>query len=133
MTACPHTFRRWPRTGGGVIDRIGAGAERYSTNYGKYTRENEWAETGLRYPTTIRKAAGERGLHPTQKPVRLLEYLLNTYTQPGAVILDCCMGSGSTGVAAANTGRNFIGIERDPDIFARACERINLTVFPAPR
>ena len=63
-------------------------------------------------------------LHPTQKPVSLLEYLIHTYTNEGETVLDNCMGSGSTGVAALNTGRNFIGIELDPDYFAIAKGRI---------
>lgn len=54
-----------------------------------------------------------RGLHPTQKPVALFEYLIKTYTQPGAVVLDNCAGSGTTGVAAMNTGRQFVLIERE--------------------
>ena len=67
---------------------------------------------------------GERGLHPTQKPVALMEYLIRTYTNPGETVLDFTMGSGTTGCAAANTGRRFIGIERDPDYFAAAQARI---------
>lgn len=66
----------------------------------------------------------ERGLHPTQKPVTLLEYLIKTYTFEGETVLDFTMGSGSTGVACVNTGRNFIGIERDDKYFEIAKERI---------
>ncbi len=62
--------------------------------------------------------------HPTQKPVALMEYLIRTYTNPEETVLDFTMGSGTTGVAAVNTGRNFIGIERDPDYFAIAEKRI---------
>ncbi len=64
-------------------------------------------------------------LHPTQKPVNLLEYLIKTYTQDGDVVADITCGSGSTGVAAINTGRKFIGIELDPDYFKIAEQRIN--------
>jgi site-specific DNA-methyltransferase (adenine-specific) len=64
------------------------------------------------------------GLHPTQKPVALLEYLVKTYTNPGELVLDCTMGSGTTGVACLNTGRRFVGIELDPGYFAIAQERI---------
>jgi len=81
------------------------------------------------YPSSIVKfssrAAGSRGLHPTQKPVALMEYLIRTYTQEGDVVLDNCMGSGTTGVACANTGRRFVGIERDDKYFAIASERIS--------
>ena len=63
-------------------------------------------------------------VHPTQKPVALLEYLIKTYTNPGETVLDNCMGSGSTGVACANTQRKFIGIEKDEKYFAVATQRI---------
>lgn len=64
-------------------------------------------------------------LHPTQKPVELLEYLIKTYANVGETVLDSCMGSGSTGVACVNTNRNFIGIELDNQCFDIAKERIN--------
>ena len=79
---------------------------------------------GLRHPKTIQKFNRDRGLHPTQKPVALLEYLIKTYTNEGATVLDNCMGSGSTGVACVNTGRNFIGMELDKKYFNIAKERI---------
>lgn len=63
-------------------------------------------------------------VHPTQKPVALLEYLIKTYTNEGDTVLDNCMGSGSTGVACVNTGRNFIGMELDENYFAVAKSRI---------
>lgn len=69
----------------------------------------------------IRKGA----LHPTQKPVELIEYLLKTYTIEGGVILDNCMGSGTTGVACKHLNRSFIGIEKDEKYFSIAKERIN--------
>jgi site-specific DNA-methyltransferase (adenine-specific) len=62
--------------------------------------------------------------HPTQKPVALLEYLVKTYTNQGYVVLDNCMGSGSTGIACVNTGRRFIGMELDENYFNIAKERI---------
>ena len=64
------------------------------------------------------------GFHPTQKPVLLLEDLVKTYTNPGDLVLDNCMGSGSTGVACVNTGRRFIGMELDKQFFDIAKERI---------
>lgn len=66
----------------------------------------------------------ELGLHPTQKPVALMEYLIRTYTHEGETVLDSTMGSGTTGVACVNTGRAFIGIERDETYFAIAEKRI---------
>lgn len=79
---------------------------------------------GKRYPTDIVKFNNEKGLHPTQKPVSLLEYLIKTYTNEGETVLDNCMGSGSTGVACINTNRNFIGIELDEKYFEIAKGRI---------
>lgn len=83
-----------------------------------------YTQTHTNYPRSILAFGSERGLHPTQKPVALMEYLIRTYTQEGEVVLDNCMGSGTTGVACANTGRRFIGIEREPKYFDIACERI---------
>ena len=85
------------------------------------------------YPSQIlsfsNRAKGQRGLHPTQKPVALMEYLILTYTNEGDTVLDNTMGSGTTGVAAANTGRNFIGIERDDRYFAIAQKRIEDALY----
>lgn len=78
----------------------------------------------LRHPSTVQRFVCEVGLHPTQKPVTLMEYMIKTYTQPGAVVLDFCMGSGTTGVACINTGRTFIGVELDPEHFETAHRRI---------
>lgn len=66
----------------------------------------------------------DKGLHPTQKPVALLEYLIKTYTNEGDTVLDNCMGSGSTGVACLNTNREFIGMELDEKYFQVACDRL---------
>ena len=86
----------------------------------------------LYYPQSIQEfsiANMRKGrLHPTQKPVPLLEYLIKTYTNEGETVLDNCMGSGSTGVACVNTNRNFIGIELDENYFNIAKERINKAV-----
>ena len=78
-----------------------------------------------RYPISIIKFNREKtGLHPTQKPVTLLEYLIKTYTNEGDLVLDFTMGSGSTGVACLNTNRSFIGIELDENYFKIAQDRI---------
>lgn len=82
---------------------------------------------GRRYPTTTDlnfHRQKDRGLHPTQKPVALLEYLIKTYTNEGDIVLDFTMGSGSTGVAAKNLRRGFIGIEMDEKYFNIAKNRI---------
>lgn len=78
------------------------------------------------YPHSIIFAASESlTVHPTQKPIALMDYLIRTYTNPGDTVLDNCMGSGTTGVAAFQSGRQFIGIEKDPEYFAIAEKRIN--------
>ena len=78
----------------------------------------------LRYPSSVQNFNRERGLHPTQKPVDLVEYMVRTYSNAGDVILDNCMGSGTTGVACINTNRKFIGIEMDEKYFNIASKRI---------
>jgi len=80
----------------------------------------------LRYPRSILRFNRERGLHPTQKPVALFEYLIKTYTKEGETVLDNCMGSGTTAIACINTGRNYIGFEIDPDYYEAALERIRI-------
>lgn len=80
-----------------------------------------------KYPKTIisvSNANKKGGLHPTQKPVALMEYLIKTYTNEGDLVLDNCMGSGTTGVACMNTNRRFIGIEKELNYFNVAFERI---------
>lgn len=80
---------------------------------------------GLKYKSNILEYSKDyEGLHPTQKPVLLLEDLIKTYSHTGDLILDFTMGSGSTGIAAWNTNRSFIGIEKDKDYFAAAKERL---------
>lgn len=81
-------------------------------------------ETGDRHPTTVIRFPIERGLHPTQKPVSLLAWLIRTYTDAGDTVLDSFMGSGSTGVACVQEGRRFIGIEKEQKYFEVAKERI---------
>lgn len=77
------------------------------------------------FPTTILEFDKEEShLHPTQKPVALMEYLIKTYTNENEVVLDNCMGSGTTGVACVNLGRRFIGIEKDESYYNIAKERI---------
>lgn len=96
----------------------------YSSNYNDFTYQPYVSEDY--YPTTLLEIPLPRfkGGHPTQKPVPLLEYLIKTYTNEGETVLDNCMGSGSTGIACVNTGRNFIGMELDEGYFNIAKERI---------
>ena len=97
---------------------------RQSRNYKTFTETVTINIDGTRYPTTVLRYKPDRGLHPTQKPVALIEYLIRTYTAPDAVILDCCAGSGSTAIAAINTNRQYMLIERDVDYHRIATERI---------
>lgn len=103
----------------------------YSTHSSNYGKQKDYITTisdGRRYPKDIikiKRKSTDKHLHPTQKPVALLEYLIKTYTNEGETVLDNCMGSGSTGVACVNTNRNFIGIELDEKYFKIAEERIN--------
>jgi|SRR6267154_181794 len=98
------------------------------TEYGYEKDDRMTVNDGRHNPCTIIQIPGdnkkEAGLHPTQKPVALMEYLIRTYTNEGDTVLDNCMGSGTTGVACLNTGRNFIGFELDTEYFRIAQERI---------
>ena len=91
-----------------------------------------WDDDGSRFPTSVigfsNRVGRSENYHPTQKPVALMEYLILTYTNPGETVMDNCMGSGTTGVACANTGRNFIGMEKDEAYFAIAKARIDAAV-----
>lgn len=92
----------------------------------KYLEDTRKGSTE-KYPTSIlkfKKLHSSKMLHPTEKPVSLLEYLIKTYTNEKDVVLDNCMGSGSTGIACLNTNRNFIGIELDKNTFEIAKKRI---------
>ena len=96
------------------------------SNYGKANRVLT-VNDGVRYPRTnikFKNSPTNKQLHPTQKPVDLLEYLINTYSTEGETVLDFTMGSGSTGVACKNLNRKFIGIEKDEAYFNIAKDRI---------
>ena len=101
-------------------------------NYGAYTNFRN-PNDGFRYPRQVLEfGVVERGtLHPTQKPVPLLEHMIRTYTNPCEIVLDNCFGSGSTGVACQNTGRRFIGIEKDPGYFEVGRRRIEAAIQQA--
>ena len=96
--------------------------------YGRMNKEISGGGETDRFPRSVITFSSDKQtcyLHPTQKPVALLEYLIKTYSNENDTILDNCMGSGSTGVACVNTNRNFIGIELDTNYFNIAKERIN--------
>jgi DNA modification methylase len=97
--------------------------------YGRQNLTGQIYDSTERYPRSVQVFASDKQrskLHNTQKPVALCEYLIRTYSNPGDVVLDFCMGSGTTGVACQNAGRQFIGIEKDPAIFAVATARLQL-------
>lgn len=116
--------------------RKGSGSNRVkykfnATKTGEITRnkyfDGKIYDKNLRNPSSVQffnNREKNRGLHPTQKPIALLEYLIKTYTDKDDLILDNCMGSGSTGIAAKNLKRSFIGIEKDERYYKIAKERI---------
>ena len=117
-TYFPIMERQKPRTG----KTYSAGEANGIKNYGDLRHYDK------KYPKSIidiSNANQAEKEHPTQKPVELMEYLIKTYTNGGETVLDFTMGSGSTGVAAVNTGRRFIGIEMDDKYFEIAEQRIN--------
>ena len=86
---------------------------------------NEYVQQYTNYPTQLLEFPYDKiKLHPTQKPVELLEYLIKTYTNENETVLDNCMGSGSTAIACLKTNRNFIGIEKDDTYFNVAVNRV---------
>lgn len=98
------------------------------TNF-KSDNSGIWINEGKRTPTTIRKinrvsAGGKKPLHPTEKPIELMEWIIKSYTNENDLVLDFTMGSGSTGVACLNTNRRFVGIELDENYFTIAKNRI---------
>ena len=96
-----------------------------SSNYGKFERTGTQSSDGRRYPGNVLFVPTVTGgIHPTQKPVELCEYFIKTYTSEGEVVADICAGSGTTAVAAINTGRRFICFENAPVFYGPASERI---------
>lgn len=117
------------------VPQMTSGHERKSTSrkgskslvYGSGANPSAYDSTD-RYPRSVIFFSSDKqksSVHSTQKPVALMEFLIKTYSESGAVVLDSCMGSATTGVACKRTGRNFIGIEKDPEIFRAAKERLD--------
>lgn len=101
-------------------------------SYGKFDpKAKRTAALDVAFPTSIIKVrtsptGGDKGLHPTQKPVALMEYLIRSYSNEGDVVLDCAMGAGTTGVACQRTSRRFIGIESDAGFYEVAAKRLGV-------
>jgi len=118
----PPTYNPQMRTG--FSSYVAKQGKTKSQNYGSQTGAVT-ISNGERYPLTVLEFKRDKGrVHPTQKPVALMEYLIKTYTTEGETVLDFTMGSGSTGVAAKNLNRKFIGIELDENYYNIAKERI---------
>lgn len=114
------TVNKGRSAGGTTVQGVDIGNGRGALRSGA-----DYVQEFTNYPRQALTIGSEgKTVHPTQKPVALMEYMLRTYTNPGDTVLDNCMGSGTTGVACGNTGRDFIGIERDPGYFEIARERV---------
>lgn len=121
------TYNPQMRTGFKPYDR-GYVADKGGRNYGTLSNNyNPRKSSGDRFPVDVITFSNGNNhtVHPTQKPVDLLKYLIKTYTDEGMTVLDNCMGSGSTGVAAKQLNRNFIGMELNKEYFEIAKQRIN--------
>jgi len=116
----PKNIKNGKSTGGKVVQ----GENIASKMGGLRTPGNEYIQEFTNYPNNILEVNTERGLHPTQKPVALFEYLIKTYTNPGETVLDNCSGSGTTAIAAQRTGRRFICIEKDPVYYMGSTARL---------
>lgn len=113
------------RTGAG-LDRVKYNVkfESKSENYRDFTGRQENKLPDLRVPSSHQKFNTEVGLHPTQKPLPLMEYLIRTYTNEGGLVLDSCAGSGTTLLAAKNLNRQFIGIEKEKNYYDTCVDRL---------
>lgn len=114
-------------TEGATIKRVNASVASHGSNYAKAKNVRAPYESTQRYPRSVLRYPKDnrmKAIHPTQKPVALMEYLIRTYTNEGDTVLDNCFGSGSTGVACARAGRGFIGIELDPVHFETGSQRV---------
>ena len=107
--------------------RKGNKSDSDGNGYGRDCMRAEYVQKKTNYPvtTSLKMASEGKPIHPTQKPVALMEYMIKTYTLEGETVLDFTMGSGTTGVACKNLNRKFIGIELDADYFKIASDRIN--------
>lgn len=113
------------------VERHQEKSEFLASNYNSYGESQVGYDSTERYPLSVQifaKDQQKENYHPTQKPVALLEWLIRTYTNEGDLVLDNCMGLGSTGVACVNTNRDFIGMELTEQYFEIAKERIEKAV-----
>lgn len=107
------------------VNKVTKQGSKITDNIGGGTRNKTYVQTHTNYPRNILEFGLDNNkLHPTQKPVALFEYLIKTYSNEGEVVLDNCMGSGTTAIACINTERNFIGFELDETYYEKSLERI---------
>lgn len=112
------------------IDKYTKQGATISENVGGGKRDRQYFQEYTNYPKTIIKEKNETGLHSTQKPVALFEYLIKTYSKENDLILDNCIGSGTTAIACINTNRYFIGIEKEQKYFDIAINRVSAINLP---
>lgn len=116
------------------LGRVRSGGNQYDGYSAFIKPEYSWTEKGERHPHSVLKISNWNGAlfgnnskatkHPTQKPVKLLDWLIKTYTNAGDTVLDCCMGSGTTGVSCKKNNRHFIGIEKERSFYDVAVSRV---------
>ena len=115
------------RTGGGASRvKYKFNLDTKSENYRDFEGRKKDKGTKLRVPSSVQKFNVEVGLHPTQKPVTLFEYLIKTYTNEGELVLDSCAGSGTTGVACKNLNRNYVLIEKEKKYYDVILSRLDI-------
>ena len=118
---CTGTYNAQGLVAKGTVTKQGGNSDNYGQRNAK-----EYIQAWTNWPRDVLEIKSEgKTVHPTQKPVALMEYLIKTYTNEGETVLDFTMGSGTTGVAAKNLNRKFIGIELDQEYFKIAQERIS--------
>lgn len=130
--ASPGCKNRMPYVPQGLIHKESKKIRSGSLGIGRDrdSQRGEYVSKGSNYPTSVLEFSGDiKTIHPTQKPVALFEYLITTYTDEGHLVLDNCMGSGTTAIACLNTKRHFIGFENDPKYYSQAIERINQRIL----
>jgi len=123
LTYNPQKTQGHPRKTANNVNRANKLSNCYGAQDGitSYSSTERYPRSVIKFPSDVQKSK----LHPTQKPVALMEYLIKTYTNEGDTVLDNCFGSCSTGIACQNTGRNFIGIEKDDAYFQIGYDRMN--------
>lgn len=126
-----HTYNPQMEDGHAPYRRPSSHRPPVASHY-NWSRRSAGGVVRSRYPRSVLSFASrqEAALHPTQKPLKLMDWLVRTYSQPGDVVLDPFMGSGTTGAACLQSGRGFIGIESDKGYFEKASHRLQGTVLP---